>query len=69
MPPEFYISHDRNDESLEAKARWFQSLTVEQRMDIFCELTDMILAAQPDMIRNKPHAEPIPGRIQVLKLP
>ena len=69
MPPEFSISHDRNDESLEAKARWFQSLTIGQRMDIFCELTDMILAAQPDMIRSKPHAQPVPGRIQVLKLP
>jgi hypothetical protein len=27
------ISHDWNDEILEAKARWFQSLTLQERMD------------------------------------
>jgi hypothetical protein len=34
-------------------------------MDLFCGLTDMVLAANPAMKERK-HAEPIPGRVQVL---
>ena len=61
------ISHSREEESWEAKALWFRSLTLQERMDIFCEMTDLILSNQPDLIRNKPHAQPIPGRIEVLE--
>lgn len=61
------ISHSREDESWESKALWFRGLTLQERMDIFCEMTDMILANQPDLFRNKPHAQPIPGRIEVLE--
>ena len=60
------ISHDRGDESWEAKALWFRSLSLEDRMNVFNDLTDLILSQQPDAIRNKCHAEPVPGRIQVL---
>ena len=63
----FSVSHTRDDESLAEKARWFRSLPVEQRMEIFCELTEMMLQNQPDLVRNKPHAEPVPGRVQVLE--
>ena len=28
------ISHNRKEESIEAKARWFQSLTLEERMEL-----------------------------------
>ena len=45
----FGISHDRSDESPEAKARWFQSLTLAERMDIFCEMTDLALSIRPDL--------------------
>ena len=41
------ISHNRDDESLEAKARWFQALSLEERMDIFCELTDLVIENNP----------------------
>ena len=60
------ISNDRADESFEAKALWFRSLSLEARMEIFTDLTELILSQQPDAIRNKSHAEPVPGRIQVL---
>ena len=47
------ISHDRNDETPEAKARWFQSLTLEERMDLLCEFTDLILAINPKIAESK----------------
>ena len=62
------ISHSRDEETPEAKARWFQSLPLEERMDYLCELTDLILENNPDIVSKK-DAEPIPGRVQVLTLP
>ena len=59
------VSHDRHDESFEAKARWFQSLSMDERMQVFCELTDLLLENNPDLIRAK-DAQPIPGRVRVL---
>lgn len=60
------ISHDWADESPEAKARWFQSLTVKERLDIFCELAELALQANPKLLDAK-RAEPVPGRVQVLE--
>jgi hypothetical protein len=65
---ELRVSHDRAAESPEAKARWFGSLPVEQRLAILDELTNMILQCNPNILRHK-HAEPVPGRVCVLKLP
>ena len=62
------ISHDWQEETLEAKARWFQSLTLEERFDIFCEFTDLILETNPSVIDLK-DATPIAGRVRVLELP
>jgi hypothetical protein len=62
------ISHSREEETPEAKARWFQSLTVEERIAILCAWTDMVLENNPD-IANQKEAIPIPGRVRVLKLP
>ena len=64
------ISHDRSDESLEAKARWFGSLTLAERMDIFCEMTDLALSLRPDLAeRNLPDdAECARRRIQILRI-
>ena len=59
------ISHDRHDESLEAKARWFQSLSIEERMELLCEFTDLMLALDPDIARRK-DARPVEGRVLVL---
>lgn len=62
----FSISHDRDEETLEAKARWFQSLTREERMDVFCFYTDLILENNPDIVDKKQDVESTSGRVQVL---
>jgi len=59
------ISHDRKEESAEAKARWFQSLSLSERMEVFCSFTDLALMANPSLQERK-HAQPVTGRIQVL---
>ena len=64
------ISHDRSEESPEAKARWFQSLTLAERMDVFCEMTDMALSLRPDLAyKDLPDdAQQAQERIQVLRI-
>ncbi len=62
------VSHDRQQETPEAKARWFQSLSLAERMDLLCEFTDLVLENNPEIVRAK-EAQPIPGRVQVLSLP
>jgi hypothetical protein len=47
------ISHDIRDESMEAKARWFQSLTPAARMDVFVAFTNLILENNPDIVKKK----------------
>jgi hypothetical protein len=64
---DFGISHDREDESIEAKARWFQSLSLKERMDLFCSFTDLALAVNPGLADRK-DAQPVEGRVQVLSL-
>ncbi len=61
------VLHDRQEESSEAKARWFQSLSVAERMDMLCAFTDMILSANPRISEQK-DAEPVEGRVRVLTL-
>jgi hypothetical protein len=58
------VSHDRGDESIEAKIRWFQSLAMSERMEILCSFTDLALTANPGLQEHK-HAQPVTGRIQV----
>lgn len=62
------VSHGREEETLEAKARWFQALPLAERMRIFAEFTDLALAANPSLADSK-DAQPIEGRIQVLRAP
>lgn len=59
------ISHDRRDETPEGKARWFQSLSMEERAELLCQFTDMILSANPKIVEQK-DAQPVEGRILVL---
>lgn len=59
------ISHDRQDETPEAKARWFQSLTLTERMELLCSFTELLLAANPELV-EKQDAQPIEGRVRVL---
>jgi hypothetical protein len=47
------ISHDIREESLAAKARWFQSLPLEERMDVFVAFTNLILENNPDVVKKK----------------
>ena len=60
------VSHDRNEETPESKARWFQSLSMKERMDLLCEFTDMILQLNPGILDTK-DAEQVKGRIQVIR--
>jgi hypothetical protein len=63
-----FISHDWQDETPEAKARWFQSLSVPERFDVFFNLMDVILEINPRLAESK-DAQPVPGRVLVLELP
>lgn len=62
------ISHDWSEETMEAKAKWFKSLSMTERLDMLCFFTELILSQNPAMAQGR-NVEPIPGRIQVLKLP
>lgn len=59
------VSHDRADESPEAKARWFQSLSLEERMTMLCSLVDLALQNNPKIAERK-NAQSTQGRVRVL---
>ena len=59
------ISHNRDDESIEAKVEWFRSLSIEERMDLLCCFTDLALALNPDILEKKDD-QPFNRRIRVL---
>ena len=59
------ISHDRNDETIEAKVKWFRSLSLSERMDMLCAYTDLALELNPQL-PDKKYAQQIKGRIQIL---
>lgn len=62
---ELSITHDQAEETIEAKTRWFRSLSLKERMDMLCEFTTLMLSANPDIIGQK-DAEPVRGRVLVL---
>ncbi len=59
------VSHDLAEETPEAKARWFQSLSLSERMDMLCLFTDLVLENNPSVAERK-DAEQVAGRIRVL---
>ena len=59
------ISHDIRDESLEAKARWFRSLSLEERMDVFVSFTNLILENNPEIVKKK-YVRPASERVRVI---
>ena len=59
------ISHNINDESIEAKVRWFRALPLSERMEILCNYTDLALELNPDLAGKK-DAQSTTGRVQVL---
>jgi len=59
------ISHDYREETIEAKARWFQALPLAERMELLCLFTDLILTVNPHIVEQK-DAQPLAGRVRVL---
>lgn len=59
------VTHDRKEETIEAKVRWFQSLSLTERMELLCQFTDMILSVNPQIVDRK-DAQPLAGYILVL---
>jgi hypothetical protein len=70
------ISHDINDETIEAKVRWFRALPLSERMEMLCNFTDLrmemlcnftdlALEINPDLAGKK-DAQPTKGRVRIL---
>jgi hypothetical protein len=59
------ISHNINDESIEAKVRWFRTLPLTERMEMLCNFTDLALELNPDLAGKK-DAQPTKGRVRIL---
>jgi hypothetical protein len=59
------ISHSRSDETIEAKVKWFRSLSLSERMDLLCNFTDLALTLNSGL-PGKKDAQPVKGRIRVL---
>lgn len=59
------VSHDRNQETPESKARWFRSLSMNERMELLCDFTDLALSVTPSLMERK-NAQPLTGSFQVI---
>jgi hypothetical protein len=62
---EFKISHNRNDETIEAKVKWFRTLKLSERMEMLCAFTDFALELNPQL-PDKKYAQQAKRRIQIL---
>jgi len=62
------VTHNRQAETIEAKTRWFQSLSLEERAELLNAFTDLILEVNPKIAEQK-SAQPIAGRIRVVSKP
>ena len=59
------ISHDRREESIENKVRWFRSLSLEERMEMLCSFTDLAVTINPKL-QEVARAQQTSGRIQII---
>ncbi len=59
------VTHDRKEENIEAKVRWFKSLSLSERMDMFCAFTDLALTLNPDL-PDKKDAQQTERRVQII---
>jgi hypothetical protein len=59
------VSHDPAEERPEAKAAWFRSLSMEERMELLCEITNLALEINPS-IQDKRDDGPPSGSVQTL---
>jgi hypothetical protein len=62
------ISHDRQEETIEAKTRWFRALPLSERMELLCAFTELALAAGHTR-KECQDAPPSRGRVRVLAAP
>ena len=60
------VSHSRSEETPEAKAYWFQSLPLSERMDMLCFFTDLILNSNPNIMDQKKDAQPPSRRVRII---
>jgi hypothetical protein len=66
MSKKKYVSNTWDEENYAAKARWFGSLTIEERITLFCDLTELALSANPSLPEKK-IVNSLTGRVQVLR--
>jgi len=59
------ISHNINDESIEAKVLWFRALPISERMEMLCNFTDLALELNPDLAEKK-DAQPTKRRVRII---
>lgn len=59
------ISHNMDDESIEAKVLWFRNLPISERMEMLCNFTDLALELNPDLAGKK-DAQPTKRRVRIL---
>lgn len=59
------VTHDRQEETIEAKTLWFRSLTLAERMDMLCAFTELLLLTNPKIVEQR-DAEPVAGSVLVL---
>lgn len=62
------VSHLWSDESLEAKARWFGTLSDSERIEVFCEFIELLLELNPNLAEAS-HAEPTGRSVQIIERP
>jgi hypothetical protein len=59
------VSHDFQEETIESKARWFQSLPVSERIELLCLFTDLVFENNPTIAERK-NDQPAGRRIRIL---
>ena len=59
------ISHNIDDESIEAKVLWFRTLPISERMEMLCNFTDLALELNPDLAGKKDD-QPTKRRVRIL---
>ena len=63
-----YVSHDRSEETLIAKARWYASLPDEQKFSLLCDIYEFVAENNPKVLR-KQRAPAFTRNICVLERP
>jgi hypothetical protein len=59
------VTHNRAEETIEAKTLWFRSLTLAERMEMLCAFTELLLVTNPRIVEQR-DAQPVEGRVLVL---